>query len=458
MSAQSHKGQPVLDDESLRPEVESLLARRDWHRLRETLAGSSAPVLRDLLLDLEKHDRVLLFRALPRELAAEVFADFDVEQKDALVTELTDDEMREVLANLEPDDRTTLLAELPGQVTRRLLNLLPPEDRWEARWLLGYPAESVGRLMTPDYVAVRPNWTVNQALDHIRRHGRDSETINMIYVTDASWRLLDDLELRRIILADPDTTIEQLMDHSWVSLSAFDNREEAVRLIQRYDVVALPVVDSDGVLVGIVTVDDVLDVAEEEATEDFHKMATVGPIHTSLRDASIGFLYRRRVVWLLILVVVNIFSGAAIAQFEETIAAVIALVFFLPLLIDSAGNAGSQASTLMVRALATGDVEMRDWFGLLGRELAVAAAIGLTMSAAVWTLGFYRGGLDVGIIVAVSMAIVVVFGSVIGMSLPFLLNRFGLDPATASAPLVTSIADIAGVLVYFSIASWYLGV
>ncbi|HEV2131452.1 MAG TPA: magnesium transporter, partial [Longimicrobiaceae bacterium] len=217
------------------------------------------------------------------------------------------------------------------------------------------------------------------------------------------------------------------------------------------------VVDSDGVLVGIVTVDAVLHVAEQEATEDFHRVGSLEPIRTSLREAGIGFLYRRRIVWLLVLVFINIFTGAGIAYFEDTLAAVLVLVVFLPLLIDSAGNAGSQAATLMVRAITTGDVRMGDWFRLVGKELGVAAALGATMAAAVSVLTLWRGGPDVAVVVATSMLAVVIIGSLAGMSLPFLLSRIKLDPATASAPLVTSIADISGVLVYFSIASWYLG-
>jgi magnesium transporter len=228
-------------------------------------------------------------------------------------------------------------------------------------------------------------------------------------------------------------------------------------MIGRYDLTALPVVDSDGVLVGIVTVDDVLDVAEEEATEDFHRVGSVGPIRGSLRDARLPTLYRRRIGWLLVLVFVNLLSGAGIAYYQDTIAATVALVFFLPLLIGSAGNAGAQASTLMVRAMATGDVDAGDWLRLLGRELAVAMALGLTMALAVSVIGVFRAGSDVATVVAVTMVAVVVVGSLVGMSLPFLLDRLGLDPATASAPLVTSIADIAGVLVYFALASWYLG-
>jgi magnesium transporter len=310
--------------------------------------------------------------------------------------------------------------------------------------------------MTPDYVAVHAEWTVADALQHIRTHGQDSETVNRIYVIDQDWRLLDDIELRRIILAPPTARVADLMDHAFASVHAAQDREEAVRIIRRYDQVALPAIDSDGVLVGIVTVDDLLDVAEAEATEDFHKVASVGPIRTSLRDAGIAFLYRRRIGWLMVLVFMNIFSGEALAAFEETIAAAVALVFFLPLLIDSGGNAGSQSATLMVRALATGDVRGRDWLRMLGKEIGVALLLGATMALGVAAISLYRAP-EILPIVAITMTLIVLWGSTIGMLLPFILTRLGRDPAAASAPLITSIADISGVLIYFSIASWYLG-
>lgn len=440
----------------LRPEVEELIRDRDWPVLAEALSEWPAPEVADLLPELSKPDRVLLFHAIPRHQQAGVFSYLDARDQDALLRELTDEETRRLLVDLPPDDRTQLLSELPGQVTQRMLNLLDPADLAEARTLLGYPEESVGRLMTPDYVALRPEWTVAHALEHIRAHGRDSETVNRVYVVDGDWHLLDDIELRRVILADPERPVAEIMDHSFVSISALADREEAVRLIRRYDLVALPVTDSAGVLVGIATVDDLLDVAEEEATEDFHRVGSVEPIRGSLREAGVGILFRRRIGWLLALVFVNILSGATIARYEELISEVVALVFFLPLLIASAGNAGSQAATLMIRALATGDVRTRDWFRLLGKEAAVSAVLGGTMALAAAAIGAYRGGSEVAVVVAATMVLVVVIGSLVGMSLPFLLNRLRLDPATASAPLVTSIADITGVLVYLSIASWYL--
>ena len=447
-----------MEDLQEQAELARAIERRDWSAIRQQLHGVDGAEVSALLLDMPKPDRVLLFRALPRDLATDAFAQLDAADKDALLRDLTDEETRQLLASLTPDDRTHLLAELPGGVVQRALTLLSPEDLAEARLLLGYPEDSVGRLMTPDYVAVRPDWTISRVLQHIRAFGRDKETINRIYVVDASWHLLDDLELRRVILAGPDSVVRDIMDGSFVSLAATADREEAVDVIQRHDLDAVPVVDSTGVLVGIVTVDDVLDVAELEATEDFHKAGSVEPILTSIRHASAGFLFRRRIGWLVVLVFVNIFSGAGIAYFEETIAATVTLVIFLPLLIASAGNAGAQAATLVVRAMATGDVDLRNWLELVGKELLVASALGLVMAGAVSMLGVYRGGMQVGVVVALTMVIVVVVGSLIGLSLPFLLDRFKMDPATASTPLVTSIADIAGVLIYFSIASWYLGV
>jgi magnesium transporter len=441
----------------IKPELLQLIAARDWQGVRDALDDAPPAEVADLILHLRKQDRVLLFRALPREVAADAFAHLDLQQQDLLLRDLSDEETRTLLAELSPDDRTHVLEELPGQATQRLLNLLSGDDLEEARWLLGYPEDSVGRLMTPDYVAVRPDWTVGQAMRHIRAHGRDSETLNRIFVVDDSWRLLDDVELRQLVMADLQASVSEIMDHRVASISAFEPREEAVTAIRRYGQFVLPVVDSVGVLVGIVTVDDVLTVAEEETTEDFHRVASVGPLRTSLREAPIRLLYRARVGWLLALVFVNLLSGAGIAAFEETLEAALALVFFLPLLIGSGGNAGAQASTLMVRAMATGDVQARDWLSMLFKELAVALLLGCTMAAGVALVAFWRAP-EVLLVATSTMVIIVLWGSVLGMSLPFLLTRFRLDPATASAPLITSLADISGVLIYFSIASWYLGI
>lgn len=438
-------------------EVQQLLTECNWSALRERLADVPAPELAITLFEFEKNDRVLLFRALPRVLSADVFSYLLSDQQNALLEDLTDSETRSLLANLAPDDRTQLLEELPGLVTQKLLNLLSPADLIEARQLLGYPEDSVGRLMTPDYVAVRPGWTVAKALEHIRRKAHRSETINSIYVTDDQWHLVDDIEVRRFILAEPDETVSEIMDNTFVSVSAFEDREKAVQTIQLYDLDALPVVGTDGVLLGILTIDDVLDIAEEEATEDFHKGAAIAPLR-SYREAKGWELYQKRIGWLLVLVLVNLVSSSVIAAYQEVLASTIALAFFLPLLIGSGGNTGSQSATLMVRALATGDVKLTQWLRTLGKEVGVGIMLGITMGAATLILGTVRGGIAVGLIVGLSMIGIVFTANLIGILLPFVLTRFKIDPAIASSPVIATLADATGLLIYFSIARQVLHV
>lgn len=437
--------------------VLQLISEHKWQAVRESVINLPEPEIAELLFDLDDTERMVLFRLLPRELSGEVFAQLEKDQQNALLAALNQEETRRLLAELTPDDRTYLLGELPGQVTQRLLNLLSPEDLKEARQLLGYPPESVGRLMTPDYVAVRPEWTIAQALEHIRTKGRDSETVDTLYVTDKAWKLLDAISLRRVILAEPTKTIADVMDYQYIALQATQDREEAVRVMERYDLASVPVIDSDGVLLGIVTFDDVMDVAAEEVTEDFHRVGGISPLRENYRDAKIFALYRKRIVWLVALVVMNVFSGGAIASFEDIIAANVALVFFLPLLIDSSGNAGSQSATLAVRALATGEVKLSDWLYLVRKELLTAAMLGVTMALAVSVIGVLRGGALIGLTVSLTMVCTVIFGSVIGTLLPFLLSRLKFDPAAASAPLITTLSDISGVFIYFTIATLILG-
>lgn len=436
--------------------IRELLATQRWDDLRRVLIDMPPADLADLLFDVDMSERMMMFRLLPRDLSSDVFAWFETDQQNRLLDELTQEETRQLLSGLSMDDRVHLLDELPGTVTQRLLNLLSPEDLRQTRAFLGYPAESVGRLMTPDYVAVRPDWTVSRSLSHVRVKGRRSETIDTLYVVDDGWHLLDAVDLKRFIFAEPDDKVADIMDSQFVALEATQDREEAVLTMDRYDLAALPVVDKAGVLVGIVTFDDVFDVARAEVTEDFHKTAAVAPLKGNYGEARFGELYRKRIGWLLALVFANVFSGAAIASYEEMIAANVALVFFLPLLIASSGNAGSQAATLMIRALAVGEVKMGDWWRLLSKEALISFALGVTMAAVAWAIGFVRAGVETAIVVALTMTLVVVVGSIIGTLLPFVLNRFKLDPATASAPLVTSLADIAGVVIYFSIATQWL--
>jgi magnesium transporter len=322
--------------------------------------------------------------------------------------------------------------------------------------LLSYPRDSVGRLMTNRYIAVRPEWTVEQSIAYMRQTGSDSETMAMIYVTDDHGVLVSDLRLHTLILAEPAARIADLMDGHFASLYSLQDREEAVAAFRKYDMYALPVVDVDGVLIGIVTSDDILDVSAEEATEDFQKGVAVRPFETGYLKTPLATLYRNRISWLIILVFINLFSGAGIALFETLIGAYVALVFFLPLLIDSGGNAGSQSATLVIRSMALGELSLRDFARTFWREILVSTALGCSMAAAVFLLAWWRAGPRIGVAVSISMTAVVVMGSLTGMLLPFILRKFRLDPAVASAPLVTSLVDIFGVLIYFSIASLIL--
>jgi magnesium transporter len=406
-----------------------------------------------LLMQLDDDEIAATFRRLSAGHWADVFSYLDDYHQQLLLSELSDDEKRHVLSGLVPDDLTALLEELPDDRVKGLLRLLSFRDVRRALKLLGYPEDSVGRLMTPDFVAVRLDQTIAEALTQIRAQIERYETVNVVFVLDDDDRLVNIIPLKRFILGRPEDPLSTLVSGSVVSIEVTADREDAVRRMQHYDLSVLPVVDADQHLLGIVTVDDVLDVAEEEATEDFHKLGSVGAVNLSLRDARPALLYRKRIGWLLVLVLVNVLSGAAIAMYENAIEALVVLVFFLPLVIASGGNAGAQSATLMVRALATGDVQMRDWLRLWGKELGVAVALGATMGAAVSIIGVWRGGPEVGLVVAIAMVLVVVVGSMMGMLMPFLLARFNVDPATASTPLITSIADIAGILIYFSVAT-----
>lgn len=406
----------------------------------------------EALADFEPNMVLEVLAMLPVDERPEVFAYLSTSQQYQILNAADDDIGIPFLRALPADDRTALLESLKPEQLQEILRLLAPAEVRRAMEQLGYPEQSAGRLMNTDFVTVRPNWSLARALDHVRRQGHQGDGVNTLYVTDHRGRLQGTISLKRLVLEAPDKEVMSLISGPAVTIDASEDRSEAARTIQHYDITALPVVDANGVLLGAVTVDDVMDVVEEEATEDFHKLGAVSS-GLSLRDAHPFMLYRKRIGWLLMLVFVNILSGAGIALFESTIEQVIALVFFLPLIIGSGGNAGSQSATLMVRALAIGDVNARDWLSLWGRELAVAAALGLTMGGAIYGIGLWRGGSEVALVVSMSMVIVVTFGSMIGMVLPMLLNRFGFDPATASAPLISSIADICGILIYFSIAT-----
>lgn len=403
--------------------------------------GQGLPVARALLDSLSLERRANVLGYLPSEAQRAVA---EVMEDKALLL---------LLEHMGSDERTDLFKVLGEDRREALLRRMAHREREELKRLASYEEGTAGAIMTADYVAIPTGMTVSRALMRVRQTAPDAETVYQLYIIDPEGRLAGTLSLRQLMVARPGALIDDLMIKDVISVDVDEAQEEVARTVARYDLLALPVVDAERRLVGIVTHDDAMDVVESEATEDIHKGMSIGQLEDGVSRVPLWSLYRKRVTWLVLLVFGNLFSGAGIAYFEETIAAQVALVFFLPLLIGSGGNAGAQAATLMVRGMATGDVGVKDWGKLLGRELLVAGSLGLTMALAVAPIGVMRGGEAVAMVVAMSMVIIVLFGSLLGMCLPFLLDRLGWDPATASAPLVTTLIDASGVLIYFGIAT-----
>ncbi|WOE31479.1 MULTISPECIES: magnesium transporter [unclassified Acinetobacter] len=418
----------------------------------ESVKTFHAEDLSDLLTQLPlQNSQTLLIHLTNR---VDVFSCFSPEYQATLAKVMPRNVLAEIIGEMSSDKRVDVYKRLDTSQQNALLPALAQAEREDIRQLASYVEGTAGAIMSSEYATLKPNMSVEDAIKMLRTEAPDTETIYCSYVLDETRKLLGVISLKELILAQEHQVISELMTTNIVSAAVNADQDEVAKIIARYDLLALPIVDDHGVMVGIVTYDDAMDVASEEATEDFLKVGAVnGSSKFSLKSAPLFQLYTKRVYWLVILVFGSLLSGIGIAHYEDIIAEHIVLVFFLPLLVGSGGNAGSQSSTLMVRALATGDVQFKDWFYLLGRECLVALGLGLTMAVAVSLLGFYRGDEFVALVLALSMTGIVLLGCLIGMSLPFLLNKMGLDPASASAPLVTSICDAMGVLVYLFIAS-----
>jgi magnesium transporter len=437
-------------------EIHRLLFEGDTTSVQEFLLGQELADTAAYIEELDEGPDLTAMRLLPLHDQAELIGYLRPSSQVEIATRMSRRELAALMTAMSHDERADLFKQLSEEAQEAILPALSKAEREDLRRLASYEEWTVGSVMTSDYATLSPDMTSTQALEALRGQALEAETVYTAYIVNDARNLIGVLELRDLLIARPRQRVADIMDREPIFIRADADQEEAARLIARYDLIALPVLDGRDQLVGIVTADDAMDVTEEEVTEDFHKGSTVGPIDTSVGEATIGVLYRARIYWLVLLVFGNIFSGAGIAHFESIISAHIALLFFLPLLIASGGNAGAQSATLMVRALATGDVRPADFGRLLGREILIAIALGLTMSVAVAGIGIWRGGPEIALVVAVSMIIIVLIGALFGMCLPFLFDKLGRDPAAASGPLVTSMADILGVLTYFSIASLVL--
>jgi magnesium transporter len=449
------------------PEIKGLIETRNFAALREMFREWPPADVAEVILDMDEDDQVIVFRVLPSALAADVFEYLDVEAQQKLLRGMAHEQVVGILNEMSPDDRTALLEELPSAAARQLIKLLTPEERQIAQSLLGYPEGSVGRLMTPDFIAVHDDWTVKEVLDHIREFGRDSETLNVIYVVDDRGKLIDDVRMREFLLKPLDAKVGDIRDKTFIALKVNDSQEGALNTFRKYDRTAMPVVDSNEVLVGIVTIDDMLDVAEEEATEDIQKIGGMEALDEPYMRISLWRMVRKRAGWLIILFLGEMLTATAMANYQDEIAKAVVLALFLPLIISSGGNSGSQASTLIIRAMALGEVTLRDWWRVASREIRAGFSLGAILGVigaarvAIWSiLGkeyFHRELYGphwplVALTVGTALVGVVLWGSLSGSMLPFVLRRLGADPATSSAPFVATLVDVTGLIIYFSIA------
>ena len=449
------------------PEIRSLIEARDFAGLRELFSDWPPADVAEVIVDMPEDERVIIFRVLPAALAADVFEYLEVDAQQELLRSMAREQVVAILNEMSPDDRTALLEEMPSAAARQLIRLLTPEERRVAQALLGYPEGSVGRLMTPDFVAVRDHWTVKEVLNYVREHGRDSETLNFLYVVDERGKLIDDLRIREFLLRPLTTRVDEIMDRSFIHLTVNETQEDALNIFRKYDRAALPVVDSSGVLVGIVTQDDMLDVAEAEATEDIQKIGGMEALDEPYMRISLWRMVRKRAGWLIILFLGEMLTATAMANYQAELAKALVLALFLPLIISSGGNSGSQASTLMIRAMALGEVTLRDWWHVMRREIQAGLLLGLVLGiigmvrVAAWAIADERYFHNqpygphwplVAFTVGIALVGVVLWGTLSGSMLPFLLRRVGADPATSSAPFVATLVDVTGLIIYFSIA------
>jgi magnesium transporter len=448
------------------PEIQGLIDARDFAGLREIFRDWPPADVAEVILDLPEDEQVIIFRVLPHALAADVFEYIGIEEQQKLLRAMAHEQVVGILNEMSPDDRTALLEELPSAAARQLIKLLTPEERHVAQALLGYPEGSVGRLMTPDFIAVKEEWTVQEVLDYVRKYGQDSETLNVIYVVDERGKLIDDLRMREFLLKPLAHTVRDLMEKTFVTLNVHDSQQNALNIFRKYDRTALPVVDSDGVLVGIVTIDDMLDVAEQEATEDIQKLGGLEALDEPYTTIPLLRMVKKRATWLIVLFLGEMLTATAMQGYNGEIEKAAILAMFLPLIISSGGNSGSQATTLVIRAMALGELRLGDWFRVVRKELLSGLSLGLILG----TIGFFRISLWqylhifnygqyhwlVAVTVGAALVGVVLWGTISGAMLPFLLRRCGLDPATSSAPFVATLVDVTGLVIYFNVALFIL--
>jgi magnesium transporter len=446
----------------LQADLQEIIRAKNWDELREAFSELDPPDIAELLIDLPAEEEGVIFRVLPREKAAVVFSYLPLDRQEELLHSFSNEQVRAILDQMTPDDRTRLLEELPSEVTRKLLETLPPDELALARALLGYPEGSAGRVMTPKYVAVPPDMTAREALEFVRRNGRGKETLNVIYIVDGEGKLLEDLKLGALVMADPDMKAADIENRALVAIPATAGRQEILDTFKKYDRVALPVVDANGHMVGIITLDDVVDVVEQRATEEIQKMGGMEALDAPYLEVGFWSMLKKRGGWLAALFLGETLTATAMGKFQNEIEKAAVVALFVPLIISSGGNSGSQATSLIIRSLALKELRLRDWFKVLHKEIFSGLALGMFLGMigfvriVIWhSLGWadYKGHpYQMGLTVWLALIGVVGFGSIVGAMLPFLLRKLGFDPATSSAPFVATLVDVTGLCIYFLVA------
>ncbi|HOA90349.1 MAG TPA: magnesium transporter [Bacillota bacterium] len=438
-------------------QIIDILESKQYSDIKPLLEGRHPGDISDIIEELPNHYGGIVFRLLPKDLAIEVFENFDSSFRETLLASLKSEEVIKILNEMSPDDRTRLFEELPASVVRKYLALLNDEERKIANMLLGYQDYSAGRIMTTDFLELHEDFTVKRALEAIRSAAPTKETIYYCYVMSRDRKLTGVVSLRTILLSDPEDKVGDLMTAPVISVTTDTPQEEVAATMAEYDFLAIPVVDLEGRLVGIITHDDIIDVITQEDTEDIHLMGGVTTTDKNLMDLTIWDNIKRRAGWLLVMLVFQSFSTSILESYENVLASVVALSFFIPLLIDTGGNAGTQSSTVVIRAIATGELEPKDYWRAIGRELVAASILGGILGVLVSFRAYVStGSILIGLTVGISLAVVIAIASVAGTVLPMLADRLKIDPAVMAGPLITTVVDIVGLITYLEVAKYIL--
>ena len=432
-----------------------LLESKQYTKLRQAAADMQAADIAAIMDDMEDEDSLKIFRILPKSMAADVFANLELDDQQYIISSLSDKEASNIVDNLMADDATDLLEEMPANVVKKILANARPDTRADINHLLRYPEDSAGSIMTVEYVDLKEDMTVQDAIDRIRKIGLDSETVNICYVLDQARVLVGTVALRYLLIRKPDEVIGEIMNENVISIGTMLDQEEVADMFQRYDFTAMPVVDNENRMVGIITIDDVMDIMEEEATEDIEKMAAIVPSDKPYMKTGILETFKKRIPWLLLLMVSATFTGQIISHFEDALSTYAVLTMFIPMLMDTGGNAGGQASVSIIRGLSLGEIGYKDTLVVIWKEIRVAMLCGITLSLAnfIKLLLLDRVGVTVAFVVCLTLIVAVFLAKMIGCTLPILAKRIGFDPAVMASPFITTIVDALSLIVYFQIAS-----